>query len=200
MGTHGRWPNPSCDKRAHDTNTMWVLPSAGCPISVVFLSFFCWDGGIFWFIFFYIFFSSRARLNWSAWITRYYHRLHLGLWTGRLFFFLTSSVSAAVDISKIWLYILACVWLSWFPGVGHFAPSKWQQIHKCWQKGIERTLVTRRVYYTPLLRCHFAWLREDAPFKLQTTWKRKRNKKEKRQKKKDGTTSTDYISQDFLSR
>lgn len=116
------------------------------------------------------------------------------------FFFLTSSVSAVVDISKMLLYILACVWLSWFPGVGHFAPSKWQQIHKCWQKGIERTLVTRRVYYTPLLRCHFAWLREDAPFKLQTTWKRKRNKKEKRQKKKDGTTSTDYISQDFLSR
>jgi hypothetical protein len=47
------------------------------------------------------------------------------------FFFLTSSVSAAVDISKMLLYILACVWLSWFPGVGHFAPSKWQQIHKC---------------------------------------------------------------------
>lgn len=145
MSTHGRWPSPSCDKRAHDTNTMWVLPSAGCPISVVFLFVFCWDGGIFWFIFFYNF-SSRARLNWSAWITRYYHRLHLGLWTGRLFFFLTSSVSAAVDISKMLLYILACVWLSWFPGVGHFAPSKWQQIHKCWQKGIERTIVTRRVY------------------------------------------------------
>ena len=105
------------------------------------------------------------------------------------FFFLTSSVSAAVHIAKMLLYILDCVWLSWFPGVGHFAPSKWQQIHEFWQNGIERTLITRRVC-TPLSRCHFAWLREDAPFQLQTTCKIKKRKRQN----KDGTTSTDYIS------
>ena len=150
------------------------------------LSFFCWDGGIFWLIFFYIF-SSRARLNWSAWITRYYHRLLPPPWTldwTPFFFFLTSSVSAAVHIAKMLLYILDCVWLSWFPGVGHFAPSKWQQIHEFWQNGIERTLST------PLSRCHFAWLREDAPFQLPTTCKIKKRTRQN----KDGTTSTDYIS------